>query len=129
MRQGLCQLTIVLALCGLAPTFAHAADEADEAEEQVEFGIDMAQRGLWHEAAFRFRRAGDIDPTYAAAFNNLGIAYEQLGRLDEARLMYEHALSLAPDEPMIRENVERFTEIDDRRPEPLPQSVTKQPGW
>ena len=51
----------------------------------MEFGIFVAQKALWNEAAYRFGRATQLDPTYAPAFNNLAVAYEQNGMLDEAR--------------------------------------------
>jgi Flp pilus assembly protein TadD len=93
----------------------------DAAEEQVEFGIEVAKHGLWQEAAYRFRKATHLDPSYAEAFNNLGVAFEQIGNLDEARVMYEQALALDPDDSYIRDNYERFREIDDRRVRPIPQ--------
>ena len=58
-----------------------AADARDDAKKQVEFGISVAQRGLWREAIYRWERATQIDPTYAAAHNNLAIAYEHEGDL------------------------------------------------
>jgi hypothetical protein len=64
-----------------------------DAKAQVEFGISVAQRGLWKEATQRWERATVTDPTYAAAWNNLGIGYEQLGRFDDARKAYEKAWS------------------------------------
>ena len=98
------------------------------AEQQVEFGIDVAKHGLWREAAYRFRRATHLDPVYAEAFNNLGVACEQMGDLDEARAMYERALALDPDHSFIRDNYERFREIDDRRGRPIPQVATAVTG-
>ena len=44
------------------------------------------------------------DPSYAAAWNNLGIAYEQLGRFDDARRAYEKAMELDPDNNFIKVN-------------------------
>ena len=61
-----------------------------------EFGITVAQRGLWREAIYRWERAAQIDPTYAAAQNNLAIAYEHEGDLDKARAAYEKAMELEP---------------------------------
>jgi type IV pilus assembly protein PilF len=90
------------------------ADQRDEAKEQVEFGIQVAQRGLWREAIYRWERATQIDPTYAAAFNNLAIAYEHEGDLDKARAAYEKATALDPDNAMIRQNFDLFKEINDR---------------
>lgn len=91
-----------------------SAQQRDEAKEQVEFGIQVAQRGLWREAVYRWERATQLDPTYAAAFNNLAIAYEHEGELDKARGAYEKALSLEPDNALIKQNYDLFREINDR---------------
>ena len=104
-------LLLVLGTLGVAPV---AADARDDARRQVEFGIEVAQRGLWREAIYRWERAVEIDPTYAAAYNNLAIAYEQDGDLDRARAAYERALALAPGDTFITQNYELFREINDR---------------
>jgi Flp pilus assembly protein TadD len=101
---------LVLGLTAV-PAFA---DKRGDAKEQVEFGIQVAQRGLWREAIYRWERAAQIDPTYAAAFNNLAVAYEHEGQLDKARSAYEKALELDPDNSMIRQNFDLFKEINDR---------------
>ena len=90
------------------------ADQRGDAKEQVEFGIQVAQRGLWREAIYRWERATQIDPTYAPAFNNLAVAYEHEGQLDKARSAYEKALELEPNNTMIRQNFDLFKEINDR---------------
>jgi Tfp pilus assembly protein PilF len=90
------------------------ADQRSDAKEQVEFGIQVAQRGLWREAIYRWERATQLDPSYAAAFNNLAIAYEHEGELDKARGAYEKALSLEPDNALIKQNYDLFREINDR---------------
>jgi Flp pilus assembly protein TadD len=90
------------------------ADARGDAKEQVEFGIQVAQRGLWREAIYRWERAAQLDPTYAAAFNNLAVAYEHEGQLDKARGAYEKALALEPDNALIRQNFDLFKEINDR---------------
>jgi Tfp pilus assembly protein PilF len=101
-------------LCvGLAapPLFAQSRSDA---KEQVEFGIQVAQRGLWREAIYRWERATQLDSTYAAAFNNLAIAYEHEGELEKARGAYEKALSLEPENALIKQNFDLFKEINDR---------------
>ena len=90
------------------------ADERSDARAQVAFGITVAQQGLWREAIYRWERAAQLDPTYAAAYNNLAVAYEQQGMLDKAREAYERALELEPNNAMIRQNYEMFREINDR---------------
>jgi len=59
-------------------------------------------------------RAVELDPTYAAAWNDLGIAFEQQGKFDEARKAYEKAVALDPKNIMIRQNYDLFKEINDR---------------
>lgn len=107
----LCSLLLVLVTLGVARV---AADARDDARRQVQFGIEVAQRGLWREAIYRWERAAEIDPDYAPAYNNLGIAYEQDGDLDKARTAYERAMALDPGNIFIIQNYELFREINDR---------------
>jgi Tfp pilus assembly protein PilF len=90
------------------------ADARSDAKAPVEFGIAMAQRGLWAEAIYRWERATQLDPTYAAGFNNLAVAYEHEGQLDKAAEAYERALKLEPNNQLVRQNFELFKEIHDR---------------
>jgi Tfp pilus assembly protein PilF len=106
-------LALVLATAGLATPLA--ADVRSDAKAQVDFGVDVAQKGLWREAIYRWDKATEIDPTYAAAFNNLAVAYEHEGQLDKARQAYEKALEIEPNNTQIRQNYELFKEINDRK--------------
>jgi Flp pilus assembly protein TadD len=106
-------LTILLLLGSAAAPLA-AADARTDAKKQVEFGIAVAQRGLWREAIYRWERAVQIDPKYAEALNDLGIAYEHEGDLEKARTAYEKALELEPNNALIKQNYELFKEINDR---------------
>jgi Flp pilus assembly protein TadD len=91
-----------------------AADERDEAKDQVKFGIKVAQLGLWREALAHWERAIKLDPTYAPAYNNLAIGYEQQGDFEKARNAYQKALELNPNNQYIKQNYELFREINDR---------------
>ena len=106
-------LTLALALVAAAALPA-GAQQRGPAKEQVEFGAQVAQRGLWREAIYRWERATQLDPTYAAAFNNLAVAYEQDGQLDKARAAYEEALALEPENQLIKQNFDLFKELNDR---------------
>ena len=100
---------------GLALTAVPAfADTRGDSKAQVDFGIKAAQRELWNEALYRWKRAVEIDPTYAAAYNNLAIAYEHNGKFDNARVAYEKALELEPNNVLIKQNYDLFREINDR---------------
>ncbi len=90
------------------------ADDRSKAKEQVEFGIKVAQNGLWNEALYRWKRAVEIDPTYAAGWNNLAIAFEHEGRFEEAKQAYEKALQLDSKNLLIRQNYDLFKEINER---------------
>jgi Tfp pilus assembly protein PilF len=94
-----------------APAFA---DSREEARSQVDFGINVAQRGLWREAIYRWEKAVELDPKYAAAYNDLAIAYEHEGQLEKARKAYDKALELDPNNTQIRQNYDLFKEINDR---------------
>ena len=109
------RLLTAATLAWLVPLPAGAAtDERDDARAHVEFGITVARAELWQEAIYRWKRASQIDPSYAAAWNNLGIAYEREGMFDEALEAYETALDLEPDNLMIQQNYDLFREIYDR---------------
>jgi Flp pilus assembly protein TadD len=110
MRRQLLACSIALLL--FAP--AARASARSDARSQVEFGIKVAQNGLWNEALYRWQKAVELDPTYAAAWNNLAIAYEHEGRFEEANQAYEKALQLDPKNLLIRQNYDLFKEINDR---------------
>ena len=106
MPRFLLLVTLLVAV----PSLARASSSADE----VHFGIDVARRGLWREARFRFEKAVLLDPDNAAALNNLAIALEQEGEFYKARAAYEHALKL--DRSLyIQQNYDLFREADDKR--------------
>ena len=79
-------------------------------ENQLQFGIQAAQKELWDEAIFRWMKAVELDPQSAAAFNNLAVAFERKGQWEEAEKAYEAALKLSPDNKYIKSNAQRFKE-------------------
>ncbi len=112
MRRTLLALGVLAFLVASAP--AYAANPRNDAKAQVDFGISVAQKGLWREAIFRWKKAVEIDPSYAAAWNNLAIAYEHEGQFESARDAYERALKLDPTNNFIHQNYDFFKEINDR---------------
>ena len=105
-------LALALTIAFTAPLLA---DRRSEAKAQVDFGIELAQKQLWKEAEFRWEKAIELDPTYAAAWNNLGIAYEQQGKFDEAKKAYDKARAIDPKNTLILQNHDMFLEIYDRQ--------------
>jgi hypothetical protein len=68
--------------CGGGGGGGHVATHS--AEAQIQFGVDMAKRGLWNEALFRFEQALDA---------------------------YQTALRFSPDNRELRRNYSRFVEF------------------
>jgi Flp pilus assembly protein TadD len=97
----------------LASSGALHADES--ASRQIDFGLKVAQKGLWQEARFRFERAAQAEPGNAAALNDLAVALEQMGDFAGARRAYEKALELRPNDVYIQQNYDLFREADDKR--------------
>jgi Flp pilus assembly protein TadD len=106
-----------LALPLLTLLFSQAPDRAlvPSSDEEVGFGIEVARKGLWQEARFRFERAVELDPDNASALNNLGVALEQQGDFGKAREAYEKARKLKPGNVYIQQNYDLFREADDKR--------------
>ncbi|MGE5358868.1 MAG: tetratricopeptide repeat protein [Bacteroidales bacterium] len=111
-RRPVAIFLLLVLFVGVAPAFA--ANARSKAKAEVEFGISVAQKGLWREAIFRWKKAVEFDPTYAAAWNNLAIAYEHEGQFDSAREAYEKALKLDANNTFIHQNYDFFKEINDR---------------
>jgi Tfp pilus assembly protein PilF len=112
--QMIKRCALLAVLFSAATVSAARADARSEARAQVNFGINVVQRGLWREAIYRWEKAVELDPSYAAAFNDLAIAYEHEGQLEKARQAYEKAQKLEPNNSEIRQNYELFKEINDR---------------
>ncbi len=104
-------LVLLLLLAAPAPLLA----AKDSSHQQIDFGLTVAQKGLWQEARFRFERAVAADPRNAAALNDLAVALEQMGEFDKARQAYEKALALKPGDLYIQQNFDLFREADDKR--------------
>ena len=85
--------------------------QPDRASSQLDFGVDMARRGLWHEALFRFEAAERLGPNNARIQSDLGVAYEAAGQFDKALSYYQKALKLDPNDKGIRTNYSRFVEF------------------
>lgn len=79
---------------GLVRPFAPPVDQAETWFERAsEKEGDPAQ---WDDAVDSYRRVVAIDPTYAAAWNNLGLLLHRMGKYDDAQQAY--AMALKQDE-------------------------------
>jgi tetratricopeptide (TPR) repeat protein len=62
-------------------------------ERASEWDADPAQ---WKDALEAYQRVVSLDPSYAAAWNNLGLLLHRMGRYDEARVAYDTAVAQDP---------------------------------
>jgi tetratricopeptide (TPR) repeat protein len=87
---GLAAAATATLATGMVRPLAPPADQAETWFERAsEWDGDPAQ---WEDAVDAYRRVVSIDPTYAAAWNNLGLLLHRMGRYDEAGSAYHSAL-------------------------------------
>ncbi len=75
---------------------------------QMTFGVEAAEKQLWDEAIFRWKKVLEASPRSAAAHNNLAVAYEKKNRWEDARREYQLALNIDPDNELIQSNFKNF---------------------
>jgi len=76
--------------------------------ETVKFAAEMAQRGNWREAKFRWERVAELQPDNHKILNNLAVAFEVLGDPDTAKDYYARAAELSQGNLDIEDNRRRF---------------------
>ncbi len=95
-----------LIACALAiPAITRSATVKD----QILFGAQMAKKGNWLEALFRWQKALETDPENFKLHNNCAVAYEALGKYEEADKAYRKALTYSQNKKEIKENYYLFT--------------------
>jgi tetratricopeptide (TPR) repeat protein len=101
------------------PSFA--GDPASKrAKDQMKWGLEAARHGYWLEALNRFLRADRLVPNRSKVLNNIAVALEASGRFEDALSAYETALTVAPNDPVVRRNFTQFKEFYDSHVAPIP---------
>lgn len=95
----------VMAAALLAASSSTAA--ADSYVQNMRFAADMAKRGNWREAMYRWQQAAEASPGNPKVLNNLGVAHEALAEADQARAAYRRAIALVGEDTIIETNLER----------------------
>ncbi len=94
-----------------------------------ELGSQFAGRGLWQDAAFRFRVATYLQPGFVQAWYNLGCCQIKLGHRGKARQSFLQALRLNPQHG---ESMFMLAALDphsvpaDRRPQRMQSDMVQQ---
>ena len=68
----------------------------DRANEYFEEGKNLQEKWRYKEASKKYKRAVEIDPTYAEAYSNLGYTYRKQEKFDKAVRTYKKAIQLDP---------------------------------
>ncbi len=127
------QITVVFVLITVLGCASH---KTARVQDYNQFAIKTAQAGLWNEAIFRWNQIISIDPDNAAAHNNLGVGYEAIGKIDEAKSAYQRATELNPDSKYYRINYRRCrlhirrsgNETNETEPEFTDKTIEDTPG-
>jgi len=118
--QRLPAAAVVLGLLCVATPVAATPADADF-QTLLQFGAEMAKKGNWREARFRWEQALSLSPDEPRLLNNLAVAHEVLGDPSGARDLYGRALRLSGEDRTIAENLaslRRFEEQVRSRAEP-----------
>ena len=75
-------------------------------ESYLAFSLRLYGDARYIESIAASRRALELRPGYAEAWNNIGAAYNKLGRYEEAAAACEQALRYKPDFELARNNLE-----------------------
>ncbi len=86
-------------------------EDSSSSQAQLAFGVQMAKRGLWSEALFRFKQAARKDPGNPRILNNMAVAYEALGNFEKALDNYQEAIRSDPGNRELKRNYSRFVEF------------------
>jgi Flp pilus assembly protein TadD len=109
LRSAAALLVAVAAAGSVACASPHSRDAAAW-KTQNTYGSEMARKGFWREALFRYEKAAALHPDNPEIQNNLGVAYESIGETSRALTAYKKALELAPQDAKIKRNYARFAE-------------------
>jgi len=82
-----------------------ARDRAEEARECNARGLALYHQGAYEAAETAFRRAVELEPGLAEAYNNLGLTLGRTNRPEEATAAFEKALEIRPDLPSALNNL------------------------
>ena len=82
MKAPIVALVACVAAAIASPSFA---DARGDAKSQVEFGINVAQRGLWREAIYRWQKATELDPNNTQVRQNYELFKEINDRTSQGK--------------------------------------------
>ena len=109
IRRQAASLAIVVLIAAVLTggPATHAGVWLGDLRQTLTFAAEMAERGNWREARYRWEQALREHPDDPRLLNNLGVALEALGETDEALESYRRALTLSGGHSAIEGNLSR----------------------
>ena len=80
-------------------------------ESYLERSLQLYQQGRFAESIEASRKALELRPDYAEAWNNIGAAYNKLGQFEQGAAACEKALQLKPGFELARNNLQYAREM------------------
>ena len=68
-------------------------------------GIAQYEQDRAHEALLSFKKSYELDNTFNDALTQIGLCYDKLGVEDSLFYYYEKALTLSPNDPLVKNNL------------------------
>jgi membrane associated rhomboid family serine protease len=99
-------LLAAASLLGATVGRSHVNRSPDRGDAEARLGYEALRAGRNEEALRWLSEATRLAPDEAGSWFNLGLAYQRLSKVDQARDAYERAHRLRPDEPDYRAAVE-----------------------
>ena len=102
------KLLFTILLLSTIALFLPGKVEPANIKDQISFGAQMAKKGNWFEAVYRWQKALESEPENYKLHNNLAVAYEALGKYEEAEKAYQSAMKYSKNNREIKENYKQF---------------------
>lgn len=104
-RAAQVSASLALVLVAVFTNWPMLSSDLMRAITETNIGTALQERGQLDAAAAHYRRAIDIAPSHAPAYNNLGTVLRSSGDYRGAVESYEQALALVPDYPTVHFNL------------------------
>jgi tetratricopeptide (TPR) repeat protein len=86
-------------------TFQHSTSQNVLAQLAYDDGLDYMQENDYESAILKFKKAIEIDPKFAFAWDNLGISYRKTNQYEQAIEAYKKSLEINPEGRMPLMNI------------------------
>ncbi len=113
----------------LSPLY-HAADDASRAAQQYDRAIRTFAAGETAAALAQLEACLRLDPSYADAYEAIGVILGRAGRFHEAIDFFRRLEEVAPDEPMVHTNLSLYyMKIGDKPTAEAEAAIATQKGF